>query len=217
MLVSSQIVLDTVKNINLHCLALHCLHTGCMKYGSVLKCFWNPKFFLSLLGNSLWQRLFCSLSERPEHVVHTGVLIQYFGTDTQYCVSGSTIKLCNELSSVAQGWVTVKVTEQVVSTSRTFGNSALPIIHALGWGITPHTEQLWTLYTQLQFTLIGDSQRSLDGGISQDISDRYSLSLRGRQKIYCSKCLLLCKRHQVSEPLQDPVHCRILNFCRERV
>lgn len=136
---------------------------------------------------------------------------------TQYCVSGSTIKLCNELWSVAQGWVTVKVTEQVVSTSRTFGNSALPIIHALGWGISPHTEQLWTLYTQLQFTLIGDSQRSLDGGISRDISDRYSLSLRRRQKVYCSKCLLFCKRHQVSKPLQDPVHCRILNFCRERV
>lgn len=87
------------------------------------------------------------------------------------------------------------------------------ITHALTWGIAPNSEKLWTFYTQVQFILIGDSQISLDGEISRDISDRYSLSLRGRQKIYCSKYFLVCKRHQDSKPLQDPIHCRNILLC----
>lgn len=213
MLDSSQIFLDTRKNINLHCLALHFLHIWCIKHGSVLNCLRNHRVFISLLRNSLW--LF-GYSVPYQEGLSIKSLEVWSGTLAyKYCVSGPTVKPCNELSSVARGWVTAKVAEQVVSTTcKISDKSALLVSHVLlAWGIAPNSEQLWTLYTQLQLTLTGDSQRSLDGGISRDISDRCLLSLRGRQKVYCSKCLLFCKRHQGSKPLQSPIHCGNILLC----
>ena len=55
----------------------------------------------------------------------------------------------------------------MVSTSKPSDNSSLPVAHALGQGMAPSAEQETTLYTQLQCTLIVDSQRSFDGGLSR--------------------------------------------------